>query len=92
MVVHPHATEPLSAFDLTGDGTDSFLRLDELVAQTLMISLGMIVLNEIGNSSLKWTMAENVISGWGKPTFGVPQITEIGPRQFRVPDHLSDLT
>ena len=72
MVILQHATESFAAHNLSRNGTDSFLRLDELVAQTLMISLGMIVLNEIGNSSLKWTIAENVISGRGKPTFGIP--------------------
>lgn len=53
MVVLQHATESFSALDLTSDGTDSFLWIDEMVAQTLMVSLGMIMLNEVGNSSLK---------------------------------------
>ena len=53
VVVLQHATEPFSALDLTSDGTDSFLWIDELVAQTLMVSLAMIMLNEVGNSSLK---------------------------------------
>ena len=53
MVVLQHATESFSALDLTSDGTDSFLWIDEMVAQTLMVSLAMIMLNEVGNSSLK---------------------------------------
>jgi hypothetical protein len=38
MVVLQHATESFSALDLTSDGTDSFLWIDEMVAQTLMVS------------------------------------------------------
>ena len=53
MVVLQHATESFSALDLTSDGTDSFLWIDEMVAQALMVSLGMIMLNEVGNTSLK---------------------------------------
>ncbi len=52
-VVLQHATESFSALDPASDGTDSFLRLDELVAEALMVSLAMIMLNEVGNSSLK---------------------------------------
>ena len=53
MVVLQHATKPVAALDLTSDGTDSFLWIDELVAEALMVSLAMIMLNEVGNSSLK---------------------------------------
>jgi hypothetical protein len=53
VVVLEHCTKPFSALDLTSDGTDSFLWIDELVAQALMVSLAMIMLNEVGNSSLK---------------------------------------
>ncbi len=53
MVVLEHATKPFSALDLTSDGTDSFLWIDEMVAQTLMVSLAMIMLNEVSNSLLK---------------------------------------
>ena len=53
MVGLQHSTKPFTALDSASDRTDDFLWVDELVAQTLMVSLGMIMLNEIGNSSLK---------------------------------------
>ena len=53
VVVLEQTTESFSALDLTSDGTDSFLWIDEMVAQALMVSLGMIMLNEVGNTSLK---------------------------------------
>ena len=53
MVVLEHATKPFSALDLTSDGTDSFLWIDELVAQTLMVSLAMIMLNVFTNGVLE---------------------------------------
>jgi hypothetical protein len=53
VVVFQHATTPFSAFDSAHDRTIILIRLDEMVAQTLMVSLAMIMLNEVGNSSLK---------------------------------------
>ena len=53
MVVLEHATESFSALDLTSDGTDSFLWIDELVAEALMVSLAMIVLDVFTNCVLK---------------------------------------
>jgi hypothetical protein len=53
VVVLQRSTKPFTAFNSASDGTDSFLWVDEMVAQTLMVSLGMIMLNEIGNSSFK---------------------------------------
>ena len=53
MVVLEHATKPFTAFDLTSDGTNILIRLDEMVAQALMISLGMIVLDVFTNCVLK---------------------------------------
>ena len=50
MVVLQHATESFSALDLASDGTNILIRLDELVAQALMISLGMIVLDVFTNA------------------------------------------
>ena len=45
MVELEHATESITAFDLAGDGSDSFLRLDKLIAQTLMVPFCMVVLD-----------------------------------------------
>ena len=42
VVVLQHATEPFSALDLTSDGTNILIRINEMVAQALMISLAMI--------------------------------------------------
>jgi hypothetical protein len=53
VVVLQHATQPFAALNLTSDGTDSSLWIDELVAEALMVSPAMIMLNEVGNSSLK---------------------------------------
>jgi hypothetical protein len=53
VVVLEHATKPFTAFDLTSDGTNILIRLDEMVAQALMISLGMIVLDVFTNCVLK---------------------------------------
>ena len=53
VVVLEHATESFSALDLTSDGTDSFLWIDELVAEALMVSLAMIVLDVFTNCVLK---------------------------------------
>ena len=50
VVVLQHATESFSALDLTSDGTNILIRLDEMVAQALMISLGMIVLDVFTNA------------------------------------------
>ena len=50
MVVLQHVTESFAARDLTSDGTNILIRLDELVAQALMISLGMIVLDVFTNA------------------------------------------
>jgi hypothetical protein len=53
VVVLEHATKPFSALDLSRNGIDIIARIDELVAEALMVSLAMIMLNEVGNSSLK---------------------------------------
>ena len=47
MVILQHATESFSALEHTSDGTNSFLWVDEMVAQTLLVSLGMIMLDVI---------------------------------------------
>ena len=53
VVVLQHATESFTTLDLARDGTNSFLWIDECIAEPLMVSLAMIMLNEVGNSSLK---------------------------------------
>ena len=53
VVVLQHATESFSALDSAHNDTDICARIDELVAEALMVSLAMIMLNEVGNSSLK---------------------------------------
>ena len=53
VVVLEHATKPFTAFDLTCDDTNILIRLDAMVAQALMISLGMIVLDVFTNCVLK---------------------------------------
>ena len=53
MVVLEHATKPFSALDLSRNGIDIIARIDELVAEALMVSLAVVMLNEVGNSSLK---------------------------------------
>jgi hypothetical protein len=53
VVVLQHATEPFSALDLTSDGTNILIRINEMVAQALMISLAMIVLDVFTNCVLK---------------------------------------
>ncbi|MEO2016292.1 MAG: hypothetical protein ABGZ53_18180, partial [Fuerstiella sp.] len=50
VVVLEHATESFSALDLSRNGTDIIARINELVAEALMVSLAMIMLNEVGNS------------------------------------------
>ncbi len=53
MVVLQHATEPFAALDLASDGTDSFLWIDEMVAQTLMVSLAVVMLDVFTNGVLE---------------------------------------
>lgn len=53
MVVLEHPTESFTAFNLPSDGTDTFRRLDELIAQTLMVPFGMVVLDVDTQSSLQ---------------------------------------
>jgi len=53
MVILQHATESFSALDHTSDGTNSFLWVDEMVAQTLLVSSGMIMLDVIPHHLLK---------------------------------------
>ena len=53
MLVLEHATKPFTAFDLTCDDTNILIRRDKMVAQALMISLGMIVLDVFTNCVLK---------------------------------------
>jgi hypothetical protein len=48
-----HATESFAALNLSRNGIDIIARIDALVAEALMVSLAMIMLNEVGNSSLK---------------------------------------
>ena len=50
MVGLQHATESFTALDLTSDGTNILIRINEMVAQALMISLAMIVLDVFTNS------------------------------------------
>ena len=44
VVVLQHATESFSALDLSRNGIDIIARIDELVAEALMVSLAMIML------------------------------------------------
>jgi len=53
MVVLQHSTESFSALDFTSDGTDILIRINEMVAQALMIPLAMIMLNVFTNCVLK---------------------------------------
>ena len=53
MVGLEHATESFAALNLCRNGIDIIARIDELIAEALMVSLGMIMLNEVGNSSLE---------------------------------------
>ena len=53
MVVLEHATESFSALNLSRNGIDIIARIDELVAEALMVSLGMIVLDVFTNCVLK---------------------------------------
>lgn len=45
VVVLQHATESLTAFDLTCNGIDPFLSPDEFVAQSLMVPFAMVMLD-----------------------------------------------
>ena len=53
MVVLQHATEPFTALNVAISRSSILLRLDELVAEALMVSLGMIVLDVFTNCVLK---------------------------------------
>ena len=53
MVVLQHATESFSAFDSARDGTDICGRLDELIAEPLMIPLAVVVLDVLMHGVLK---------------------------------------
>ena len=45
MVVLQHATESFAALDFTSDGTNILIRLDEFIAEALMVSLGVVMLD-----------------------------------------------
>ncbi len=45
MVVLQHATEPFSVLGLSRNGIDIIARIDEMVAQTLMVSLAVVMLD-----------------------------------------------
>ena len=53
VVVLQRSTKPFTAFNSASDGTDSFLWVDEMVAQTLLVSSGMIMLDVIPHHLLK---------------------------------------
>ena len=53
VVVLEHATESFSALDFTSDGTNILIRLDEFIAEALMVSLAMIMLDVFTNGVLK---------------------------------------
>ena len=52
-VVLQHAAEPFASFDLIINGIDSVLRYDELISESLIISLGVEILNVIRNGVLE---------------------------------------
>jgi len=53
VVVLQHATESFAALDLTSDGTDIIARIDELVAEALMVSLAVVMLDVFTNGVLE---------------------------------------
>ena len=53
MVVLQHSTKPFSTFDLSGNGTDIVARINQSVAESLMISLGVVMLDVPMNGILK---------------------------------------
>ena len=53
MVVLEHATESFAALNLSRNGIDIIARIDELVAEALMVSLAMIMLDVFTNCVLK---------------------------------------
>ena len=53
MVVLEHATKPFSALDLSRNGIDIIARIDELVAEALMVSLAVVMLDVFTNGVLK---------------------------------------
>ena len=53
MVVLEHATESFSALDLTSDGIDIIARIDEPVAEALVVSLAVVMLDVFTNGVLK---------------------------------------
>ncbi len=53
MVVLEHSAKSFAAFNPARGATDLFIWFDELVAKSLMVAFGVIVLNEIGHGSFK---------------------------------------
>jgi hypothetical protein len=58
VVVPQHATKPFTANDLAGRLSDAIVRLDDLVVQRLMVSLRVIMLQELVNCVAKHVLAE----------------------------------
>lgn len=53
MVVLQHSTKPFTAFDSTHGRTIILIRLDQFIAQSLMVSLLVIVFDVFTNGLLK---------------------------------------
>ena len=53
MVVLQHATESFAALNLSRNGIDIIARIDEMVAQTLMVSLAVVMLDVFTNGVLE---------------------------------------
>jgi hypothetical protein len=51
VVIPQHSTESLATRDLASDRTDFFTRIDQLIAEPLMIPLGVIMSEEFGDSA-----------------------------------------
>ena len=53
MVVLEHATKPFSALDLSRNGIDIIARIDEFIAEPLMIPLAVVMLDVFTNGVLE---------------------------------------
>jgi len=58
VVVLEHATEPLSAFDFSISGSCIIARLNQLIAQSLMVPFGVIMLDVFTHGVLQWLSSE----------------------------------
>ena len=58
IIVPQHTTEPLTAFDVANNLTHFVSRFDDLIVEPLMVSLGMIMLEESVDSSSQRFLTE----------------------------------